>query len=280
MLLCRGLGIIRPRCNGGGMEFLIYLLAGAIAGTIAGLFGVGGGIVVVPVLVLTFGFLGFAETSLMQLAVGTSLATIVITSISAIRSHHQLGNVRWPVVVALAPGLMLGVWLGANLLAELSGPVLQLAFGVFAMTAALLMLIRIAPRPGRTLPGRPWLLLVGLAIGMVSALFGIGGGTMTVPYLSWNNVRMQQAVGTSSACGLPIALFGALAAIYVGWGRDLPEGATGFVYWPAFLGIILASTLFAHAGARLAQRLPAARLKQGFALFLMLVGLQFIVRNL
>ena len=280
MLLVAAFGIIRAVFNGGGMEILVYLLAGAVAGIIAGLFGVGGGIVIVPVLAVTFELLGFAPGFLMQLAVGTSLATIALTSVSAIRSHHRLGNVCWPIVLALAPGLVLGVWLGAQLLARLSGPTLQLSFGVFAMLAAGLMLLNIRPDPSRTLPGRVLLFPVGLTIGGVSALFGIGGGTLTVPYLNWSNVRMQRAVGTSSACGFTIALFGALSAAYVGRDQPVPPGSSGFVYWPAFFGIVLASTLFAHVGARLANRLPAARLKQAFAVFLLLVGLQFIVRNL
>lgn len=261
------------------MEFAVYLAAGAVAGTIAGLFGVGGGIVVVPVLALTFGLLGFSPAVLMQLAVGTSLATIVVTSLSAIRSHQRLANIRWPLVLALTPGLIVGVWLGANLLARLSGPALQLGFGLFAITAAVLMLTDIRSNPDRLVPGRAVLVLAGSVIGMVSALFGIGGGTMTVPYLHGCNVAMRQAVGTSSACGLPIALFGALSAMYVGQGKDLPEGSIGFVYWPAFLGIVLTSTLFAHVGASLASRMPGKRLKQAFALFLILVGAQFIIRN-
>lgn len=263
------------------MTVLIYLLVGSIAGLTAGLFGVGGGLVIVPALVFCFTALGFSPDYLMQMAVGTSLATIVVTSISSVRAHHQLGNVRWPLFWLIVPGIALGVYLGAQVAANLAGQFLQLIFGVFALTIALQMGLNIKPGPSRDLPGRVGLTAAGAVVGFVSALFGIGGGSMTVPFFSWCNVRMQQAVATSAACGLPIALVGASANTYVGWGREsLPEYSTGFIYWPAFFGIVLTSAVFARVGARLAQRLSPLMLKRCFATFLLVVGSQFIYRNL
>lgn len=262
------------------MTLLLYLVVGAVAGTTAGLFGVGGGLVIVPVLVLCFTLLGFEPAILTQLAVGTSLTTIVVTSISSVWAHHALGNVRWTVFWALTPGIAVGVWLGVNTASLLPGERLQLVFGLFMILVALQMGLGLKPKPHRQLPGRGGTAAAGSVVGFVSAMFGIGGGSLTVPFLSWCNVRIQEAVATSAACGLPIAVVGAAANIQVAWGRPgLPEWSTGFVYWPGVLGIVATSALFARVGAYWAQRLPAAQLKRAFAGFVLLVGAQFIWRN-
>lgn len=263
------------------MIILIYLLVGAVAGVTAGLFGVGGGLVIVPALIFCYTLLGFSADTLTQMAVGTSLATIVVTSISSVRAHQFLGNVRWLLFWQLAPGIVVGVFIGVNTAANTAGTLLQLLFGVFAVIMALQMGLNFRPSASRDLPGRVALGFVGSVVGFVSALFGIGGGSLTVPFMSWCNVRMQETVGTSAACGLPIAVAGALSNAYVGWGREpLPEYSTGFIYWPAFLGIVLTSAVFAKLGASLAHRLPSLVLKRCFAVFLLLIGSQFILRNL
>ncbi|TNF35152.1 MAG: sulfite exporter TauE/SafE family protein [Gammaproteobacteria bacterium] len=260
---------------------LVYLLTGCVAGVLAGLFGIGGGLIIVPALILVFTLQGFDAQILTQLAIGTSLATIVVTGSSAARSHHQKGAVRWPVFMALAPGLAIGVWLGAWVADRLQGLQLQGLIGVFALVVAAQMGLGLKPKPSRELPGRPVLAAVGVIFGSISALFGIGGGSLTVPFLSWCNVRMQEAVGTSAACGIPIALFGALAFGVTGWGTaNLPEGSTGYVYWPAVIGVVLTSALCAKVGAQLAHRLSADKLKRVFALFLLVLGIQFIARGL
>lgn len=263
------------------MLIAAYLILGAIAGLTAGLFGVGGGLVIVPALVFSFTLLDMAPSILTQMAVGTSLATIVMTSISSVRSHHRYGNVDWPLFWKLAPAIALGVVFGVHTAAWIEGRLLQLLFGCFALFVALQMGLGLRPKPSRVVPGPVGLRVAGSVIGYVSALFGIGGGSLTVPFLSWSNVRMQQAVGVSAACGLPIAIAGFATNIWAGWGHaDLPPYSSGFVYWPAFLGIVLTSTLFARVGANLAQRLAEARLKLVFSFFLALVGAQFIFRNL
>ncbi len=260
------------------LDLLLYLLVGGCAGLLAGLFGIGGGLIVVPALVFSFGLQGVSPAVLTHMAVGTSLATIVITSISSVRAHHALGAVNWPVVLRMAPGIALGVWLGAMVAAGLSGPILQLIIGLFAWAVAAQMGFGLKPKPSREVPGAPVLLAVGGGIGWASALFGIGGGSLTVPFLSWCNVSMQRAVATSAACGLPIALVGALANVVEGWGRpELPALSSGFVYWPAMLGIALASAPAAKVGARLAHRWPAERLKKMFALLLLLIGTRFVL---
>lgn len=256
---------------------LVYLGVGAAAGFLAGLFGIGGGLIIVPALVYCFALQGVSAAVAVQLAVGTSLASIVFTSLSSVWAHHRHGNVDWSVWRLLAPGIAVGVTAGAVVAANLSGESLKLIIGVFALVIAVQMALDIKPKAGRVLPGRGALLGGGLVIGSLSALFGIGGGSLTVPYLTWCNVRIQQAVATSAACGLPIAVVGALSYGVTGWSRsELPEWSTGFVFWPALLAIAVCSTPAARLGANLAQHLPAKILKQSFALFLFLVGAQFI----
>ncbi len=255
-----------------------YLAAGLMSGLLAGLFGVGGGLIIVPTLIYIFKMQGLPATLFTHLAVGTSLSIITITSISSIHSHHQHGAVRWPLFALLAPGLVFGVCLGVVTAGQLSGPTLQRLIGLFALAVAIQMLLKLQPRAQRQLPAGPVVTSVGGIIGYCSALFGIGGGSLTVPFLTWNNVRMQEAVATSAACGLPIALFGALTNIWQGWHHaDLPLYSSGFVYWPAFAGIALTSTFAARWGARLAHRLSPERLRQAFGVMLALIGLQFLL---
>ncbi len=253
--------------------FLIYLVVGAVAGVLAGLFGVGGGTIIVPALVLCFKWQGLGSDLQTHLAIGTSLATIVVTSISSTRSHHQAGAVRWPLVRWLVPGIAIGVWLGAFVATQLHGLQLQRLFGVFAWTIAAQMWFGWQPQGQQDIPGKVGLSLAGLAIGGASALFGIGGGSLTVPFLSWCRVRMQEAVATAAACGFPIALVGAFSYIWQGWAhQDLPAHALGFVYLPALLGIGITSLPCARIGAQLAHRWPAQKLKRVFAGFLLFIG--------
>lgn len=258
--------------------FAIYLALGALAGTLAGLFGIGGGLVIVPVLIFSFGLQGISSEIAAHLAVGTSLATIVFTSLSSIRSHHLHGAVRWDIFRPMAVGIVVGAVLGAWTASLMSGPVLELVIGVFVILVALKMLIGFNPAPGRNVPGKAGMAGAGTGIGWASAIFGIGGGTLTVPFLTWSNVRMQQAVATSAACGLPIAIAGAAGNMATGWGHAaLPEYSLGFVYLPAVLGVVVTSVLFARVGANLAHRLDAQLLKRIFALLLIVVGIRFLI---
>lgn len=257
--------------------FLVYPAIGAVAGVLAGLLGVGGGIVIVPVLIFTFRWLGFPEHLLTHMAVGTSLATILLTSSGSIRQHHRAGAVHWPVVVRLSIGLVAGAMIGAWFADTLKGRVIQVLFAVFACLIAWQMLMGAKPKPSRQLPGAAGLAGVGGAIGFASAIFGIGGGSLTVPFLTWCNVRIQDAIGTSAACGFPIALAGAVAFAWTGWGAlGLPPLSLGYLYLPAFMGIALTSVMFAQWGARLAHRLPAQTLKKVFAVLLIGVSLKLI----
>lgn len=257
---------------------LLYLATGAVAGLLAGLFGVGGGLIIVPALAFSFASLGFDNLVLMHLAVGTSLATIVFTSLSSIWAHHRRGAVDWPTVFRLTPGIVLGALGGAVLARFIPSDALRTVFSIFELAVALQLALNLKPSPHRALPGRTGSTLAGGVIGMISALVGVGGGTLTVPFLLWCNVVMQRAVATSAACGLPIALAGAIGFLAAGWGVvGLPRGSSGYLYWPAFVGVVAASVLFAPLGARLAHTLPAARLKRLFSLLLLLLGLRMFV---
>lgn len=257
---------------------LLYLVLGAAAGTLAGLFGIGGGLIIVPVLILTFESQGMAPEILTHLAVGTSLATIVVTSVSSVKAHHAKGAVRWDWFSAIAIGIVVGSAIGVKTAGALSGPVLQKVIGVFAIVIAVQMGLGLKPKASRTIPARPGLIGAGGVIGWASAIFGIGGGSLTVPFLSWCNAKMQTAVATSAAVGLPIAVVGALVNIQEGWGNPLlPEWATGYVYWPAFIGIVSMSVIFARFGAKLAHSLPSDTLKRIFAVLLVVVGTRFLL---
>lgn len=263
------------------MELLIYAACGAVAGVLAGLFGVGGGLVIVPVLVSVFSWQALAPDSLMQMALGTSLATIVATSASSTWSHHKRGAVRWGLFLRLAPGIVAGTWLGAWL-ADLSDSAdLQLAFGLAECALGVYLWFK-RPAADDAAQEQPSSVTVtamaGLGIGSISALAGIGGGTLTVPYLVRKGLRMSRAVATSASCGMPIALSGCISYMVWGWGQSgLPAGATGYVYWPAALGIMCMSAACAPMGAWLAHRLSDKVLKKSFAALLMLLGLKLLL---
>jgi uncharacterized membrane protein YfcA len=257
--------------------FLLYLMLGAVAGVLAGLFGIGGGLIIVPVLIFSFAAQDMSVDILSHMAVGTSLAAIIFTSLSSIRTHHAKGAVRWDLFRPMAVGIVVGAAVGVLTAAGLSGSALQTIIGIFTLAVALKMALELAPKPGRNPPAKPGLVGMGGGIGWASALFGIGGGTLVVPFLTYCNVGMRHAVGTSAACGLPIAIAGALANMLVGAGRaGLPEYAVGFVYLPAVLGIVLTSVPFARLGAILAHRLSPKLLRRTFALMLALIGLRFL----
>jgi uncharacterized membrane protein YfcA len=254
-----------------------YLALGALAGTLAGLFGIGGGLIIVPALVAAFAVQGVAESVSMHLAVGTSLATIVITGSSSAWGHFKRGSIRNDWFMMLLPGLLLGAVSGVFIAGSLSGGALGSLFGIFLLLVAGRMILVKGGVPGRLAPSRLVMTIAGAVIGAISALFGIGGGALSVPWLVRCGATMPQAVGTSAACGLPIALFGAATFIITGWGEpELPPGAVGFVMWPAFLAVVVTSVPFARVGVRLAHYLPARQLRLAFAGLLVVVGLRFL----
>jgi uncharacterized protein len=257
--------------------WLLYLFVGLCAGLLAGLLGVGGGLVIVPLLVFMFTWQKLPSPFVQHLALGTSLATIVVTSLSSVRAHHAHGAVEWRIVRRITPGIIGGTLFGSWVAAQLSTTFLKLFFILFTYVVATQMLLDIKPKPHRQLPEIPGVTLVGSGIGLISSLVGIGGGSMSVPFLVWCNMSMHNAIGTSAAIGFPIALSGALGYLVNGLPvKGLPPCSVGFVYLPAFLGIAAASFLAAPFGARLAHRLPVSRLKKIFALLLIIIGTRML----
>lgn len=257
---------------------LIFAVTGACAGVLAGLFGVGGGLIMVPALVFVLPGQGVDPAVTMQVAIGTSLAVIAATSLSSMVAHQRRGGVQWPAFRLLAPGLALGAFGGAFVAHGLPGAVLQRIVGAGAILVAIQMFLEVRPPASRALPGAPGLLAAGGVIGVLSALIGIGGGSLTVPFLSWRGVPMRQAVGTSAACGVPIAWAGAAGFMLAGAGiGGRAEFSAGYVSLAAFAGLAVASVLTAPLGARLAHRLPPRALKRGFALLLVAVGASLLL---
>lgn len=266
------------------MEFLIYMVVGACSGVLAGLFGVGGGIIIVPALVFTFKSQGIDPSVLTQLAVGTSLGVIIFTSFNSVLGHHKKGAVRWDIFRWMAMGITVGAVLGSLTASYIPGDDLQLIIGIFAVCMALQMALNLKPKDkgtpeqGKVKPSNTWLSILGVIVGWASAIFGVGGGSLTVPALSWKGLPMREAVATSAAGGMPIALFGALSFIYFGWGKaGLPGYSLGFVYLPALVGMAIMSMLFARVGVALAHRLSQKALRWMFAALLFCVGLSFIL---
>jgi uncharacterized membrane protein YfcA len=259
-------------------EFLVFLALGAFAGVLAGLLGVGGGLVIVPVVAAVLAHQGITGDVVMHLALGTSLATIMFTSVSSVRAHHARGAVQWQAVGQLTPGIVIGALIGSRVAHHLPGENLRLIFGLFVILVALQMGLGAKPAPHRQLPRRLGMGVAGGVIGFLSAIVGIGGGSLTVPFLHYCNLSMRAAVATSAACGFPIALAGAAGFLVNGWdvaGR--PSGSLGYVYLPALAGIALASVFFAPVGARLAHTVPADKLKRFFALLLAIIGLRMLI---
>jgi len=257
--------------------FFGYLALGAVAGFFAGLLGVGGGAIMVPVLAMMFAAQGFPGTHLMHLALGTSMATIVFTSISSFRAHHKHGAVIWPIVRDIAPGIVVGTLAASQVAARVPTRPLAIFFATFISYVAVQMILNVKPKPSRQLPGRLGMFTVGAGIGGISAMVAIGGGSLSVPFMTWCNVKVHQAIGTSAAIGFPIALAGTIGYMVSGHGADgLPVGSFGFIYLPALAATVVASMLVAPFGAKVAHSLPVATIKKVFAGVLILLSAKML----
>lgn len=245
------------------------LLMGAFGGYSAGLLGIGGGMILVPFITMIFSAKGFPPQIILHMAIATSLATILFTSMSSVRAHHLHGAVRWRIVALLAPGILLGSWLGPWIGKQMNSFALALFFGVFIAFSATQMWLGKKPSGARELPGGAGMFAAGGVIGLLAGLVGAGGGFISIPFMTRCNVKIHNAVATSAALGFPIALAGTLSNIYYGWRvTGLPPYSLGFIYLPALLVIATASVLLAPLGARTAHRLPVQALKRVFALVL------------
>lgn len=258
------------------IEMLIYLFTGLVVGFAAGLLGIGGGLLIVPVLTSVFTvFLTTPDT--VHLAIGTSLATIIITSLASVRAHHSHQAVRWDIVKLLALGVLFGAFLGGWSSQFVDSTLLGQIFGVLELFIAMHLLLAVKPSPHRILPGLLGNTFAGTFIGGLASIVGIGGGTLSTPYLLWNNISMHQAIATATAISLPVALAGTSGFFLAGLSAEnLPNFATGYLYWPAFIGIVATSILTAPLGAKLAHRLPVKKLKRYFALFLVILAIKML----
>lgn len=258
-------------------EWLAYLAIGALVGFFAGLLGIGGGVIMVPLLVLVFRAHGLPGEHVLHLALGTALATIVFTSISSMRAHHGRGAVDWKVARAMAPGMLAGSF-GAALVAGLI-PTRPLAvmFTALVFYAATQILLDLRPRTTRKLPGAAGVFLAGAIIGAVASLAAAGGAFLSIPFLTWCEMPLRRAIGTAAANGLPIALAGSAGYVIQGWRvSELPGGSLGFVYLPALALLVVTSMAAAPLGAALAHRMPVPRLRMVFAAMLYLLALRML----
>ena len=258
---------------------LELLLIGTCTGFLAGLLGIGGGMIMVPFVTMILTSKGYPPDYTVKMAVATSLATICFTSVASVRAHDRRGAVLWPVVKVLAPGILVGSLLGAQIAHALPGKMLGVLFAVFVAFSATQMFLNRKPEPSRTLPGPLATFGVGGTIGLLSSLVGAGGAFVSVPFMTWCNIKIHDAVGTSSALGFPIAVAGTAGYVYAGLGLPrMPPGSVGYLYLPGLVFISAASMLMAPVGARTAHRMDIQPLKKVFAMVLYGLAAYFLLR--
>lgn len=263
---------------------LLYATTGIVAGFLAGLFGVGGGLIIVPALLYCFYLQGFDPSISMHIAIGTSLATIILTSISSARAHHVHGAVQWLIVKRMTLGIVIGGVLGALIAKSLRSESLQIIFAVFEILIAIKLFRNAKVKADKSFSAsrllNTWPLIgASILISAMSAIVGIGGGSLSVPFLRLTGISIQKAIATSAALGLPIAIAGSLAFMWTGYGNALlPKYSIGFIYLPALVGVGFLSIFLAPLGARFAHRLPAEILQTIFAAGLLLVAMVLLFK--
>lgn len=260
---------------------LSFLLLGSVVGFMAGLLGIGGGGIMVPVLSTLYVYHAMPLEKVVHMALGTSMASIVITSFSSLLSHHKKNGVQWPIVKMMSPGVIVGTFLATFLAAYASALHLSVFFAAFMAFVAVQMFINKKPQSNRTLSGPMGLMSSGAVIGAVSALVSIGGGSLTVPYLCWQNIDIKKAIGTSAALGLPLSVAGTIGYVVNGWSftNDI-QYTLGYVYVPAVVLISLTSFFTAPLGVKLVHKLPVVTIKKIFAILLILLSLKMLSSTL
>jgi uncharacterized membrane protein YfcA len=260
------------------MEWAAYLGIGVLVGFAAGLLGIGGGVVMVPLLVLVFTAYQMPPAHVLHLALGTALAAMMFTSVSSMRAHHAHGAVDWKIARAMSPGMLVGSFGAALLAGMIPTRPLAVVFTAFVFYAATSILLDLKPTTTRELPGSAGIFAAGAVIGAISSLLAAGGAFMTIPFLAWCGVPLRRAIGTAAANGLPIAVAGTAGYLVQGWGvPDLPTSSVGYVYLPALALVVTTSMLAAPLGARVAHRLPVRQLRVLFALLLYVFALRMLV---
>ncbi len=260
--------------------WLIYLLTGALVGFFAGLLGIGGGLIIVPVLISIFTAQDFPADRVIHLALGTTMATIIFTSAASLRTHHRHQAVDWQVVKNITLGIFVGTFGGAALASSMTGQLLSIIFVIFIFYAATQMLLQFRPSAIFQLPGKIGMFLVGSIIGMLSSLVAVGGGLLSVPFLTLCNMTLQRAIGTAAAIGFPIALAGTAGYIANGYlqPETLPEYSLGYVYLPALVWLVPASMLTAPLGAKLTHSTKTAILRAIFVVLLYGLGIRMLLK--
>ena len=258
------------------------LLLGIGTGFLAGLLGIGGGMLMVPFLTIILGHRGVDADLAVKMAIATSMATIIFTSVSSVRAHHRRGAVRWDIVRHLAPGIVIGSLLGSlGVFALLKGTALAIFFALFVGFSATQMFLDKKPKPTRQMPGTAGQLAAGGVIGFVSGLVGAGGGFISVPFMTWSNVAIHNAVATSAALGFPIAVANVVGYVASGLRVEgLPPAAFGYIWLPALVVIAAASVFTAPLGARAAHALPVRKLKRVFATLLYMLAAYMLWKGL
>lgn len=258
-----------------------YLVLGAIAGYLAGMFGIGGGIILTPVLIFLFDAQRFPAQHLLHIALGTSMAVILFTSLSSLRQHNQHGAVDWRVVRNITPGILLGTGIGAVFATSISPQYLGIFFALFVYFVAAQILIDVHPHASRQLPGAAGMTLTGMLTGWLGSMVSVGGGTIIVPFLVWCNLSLRHAIGTSAAVGFPVAVGGTIGYVVTGLGNPaLPAFSLGFVYLPALFWIALASVITAPLGAKATHHMKMDVLRKLFALLLLVMATKLLFKML
>jgi len=259
--------------------YLGYLALGAVAGFLAGMFGVGGGLILVPVLLFLFDLQHFPAEHVMLLALGTSMAAILFTSLSSLRAHHSHGAVNWRVVRNITPGILIGTGIGASIAASIPTHGLAIFFALFVYFVAAQILVDLRPQAARQLPGPVGMTLAGMLTGCLSSLVSIGGGSIVVPFLVWCNISLRNAIGTSAAIGFPVAVGGTIGYVVTGMNNSwLPPHSLGYVYLPALIWIALASVITAPLGAKATHRMKTGLLRKLFALLLLILATKLLFK--
>ena len=258
--------------------FSICLVLGAVIGFMAGLLGIGGGLIAVPALLHILPSVGIPAEHLPHVAMATSLTAIILTSLSSARAHNKRENIPWELFRSMLPGFVLGAICSGFISELIEASFLQQIFAVFVILMAIQMAFPFRPNSNRSMPSTVSLFFAAVIIAIIAGLMGIGGGVLLIPFLTWCGLQMRYAIGFSSATGLLIALFGSIGYTLAGWNvATLPEGTIGFIYLPALVGIATTSILIAPLGAKAATNWPTAKLKKIFAVFLAFVGLKLVL---
>ena len=260
--------------------FLSCLALGAVVGFLAGLFGIGGGLIIVPALVYLFSLIDVPNEYIMSMALGTSFSTIIVTAFSAAHRHHKLGNVDWQISKYFIPALMISVFIAGFIVADMPKAIMSKLFAVIVIFLALKMLFSLKKKDSVAKPITPSsTLIAGSLIGAVSSMAGIAGGAFIVPYLNGRGLEMKRAIGTSSFCGALLGFAATISFIVSGWNLpNLPEYSLGYIYLPALCGITLTSFFTSKLGANAANVLPVPTLKKAFAVLLVCIAINMFFK--